>query len=169
MIWSGESSCRRFGSPDPLADAQVTLRDCSAHRTGIGRHELLWSSGRSRCRRTHSPQRLHRPEEASAGRVRIPERALRDGGLRGQARQPARPGRTLVRRRIVTPLGMKRTTLAATGATPAARDNAAPAAPQGRGGIGRRTSLVSHTANRDPAGSIPFPRPRSGRPFSNYS
>lgn len=31
-----------FRLQDPLADAQVTLRDLVCHRTGLSRHELLW-------------------------------------------------------------------------------------------------------------------------------
>lgn len=31
-----------FRLADPLADAQVTLRDLLCHRTGLGSHELLW-------------------------------------------------------------------------------------------------------------------------------
>src|SRR5262249_44158662 len=31
-----------FRLADPLADANVTLRDLVTHRTGVGPHELLW-------------------------------------------------------------------------------------------------------------------------------
>ena len=38
-----------FRLSDPLADANVTLRDLVTHRTGVSRHDLLWFySDRSR-------------------------------------------------------------------------------------------------------------------------
>jgi len=97
-----------FRLADPLADAQVTLRDLLTHRTGIGRHELLWY---------RAPWGL----EERIRRIGFikPEKAFRAGfeyqsvlyGTAGYAAGKA-AGTTwqdLLLRRIVQPLNMKAT------------------------------------------------------------
>jgi CubicO group peptidase (beta-lactamase class C family) len=113
-----------FHLADPLADANVTLRDLVSHRTGVGRHELLWY---------RAPwgfeERLRK-----IGKVK-PEHSFRSGleyqsilfGAAGYAAGKA-SGTTweeLVRRRILVPLGMKDTSFTTPPALKAA-DHASP-------------------------------------------
>src|SRR5262249_28666279 len=57
-----------FHLADPLADANVTLRDIVSHRTGVGSHDLLWY------RAAWGPEEMIR----RIGRVR-PSRSFRAG------------------------------------------------------------------------------------------
>ena len=41
-----------FRLADPLADANVTMRDIVCHRTGLSRHDALWFNSRGAARRS---------------------------------------------------------------------------------------------------------------------
>jgi CubicO group peptidase (beta-lactamase class C family) len=113
-----------FRLADPLADANVTLRDLVAHRTGVGRHELLWY---------WAPWGL---EERIRKIARVkPERSFRSGleyqsilfGTAGYAAGKAAGSswEELVRRRILVPLGMRHTSFTTPPALNA-KDHASP-------------------------------------------
>jgi CubicO group peptidase (beta-lactamase class C family) len=134
---------------DPLADANVTLRDLVAHRTGVGRHELLWY---------RAPWGLEE-RIRKISKVR-PARSFRSGleyqsilfGTAGYAAGKAAgmSWEDLVRRRLLERLGMKHTTFT----TQPAIDAPDHASPHQRSG--EKTKVIPWYAisEPDPAGSI---------------
>jgi CubicO group peptidase (beta-lactamase class C family) len=97
-----------FRLADPLADANVTVRDLLCHRTGVDSHDLLWY------RAPWSQEEMIR----KTGRLK-PSRSFRSAfqyqsvlfSAAGQAGAAAagRSWRDLVHERIFAPLGMKNT------------------------------------------------------------
>jgi CubicO group peptidase (beta-lactamase class C family) len=138
-----------FRLADPLADANVTLRDLVSHRTGVGRHELLWYK---------APWRLEQ-RIRKIGKVK-PDRSFRSGleyqsilfGAAGYAAGKAAGGswEELVRERILVPLGMKHTSFA----TAAALKTADHASPHMKKGENIEVIPWYAITEPDPAGSI---------------
>jgi CubicO group peptidase (beta-lactamase class C family) len=95
-----------FHLSDPLADANVTLRDLLAHRTGVGSHDLLWYKApwdlEERIRKIGSV------ELENSFRSRFHYQAILFGTA-GYAAGKAFGGdwRDLVQKRVLSPLGMK--------------------------------------------------------------
>jgi CubicO group peptidase (beta-lactamase class C family) len=94
-----------FKLADPVADANVTLRDLVTHRTGVGSHDLLWY---------HSPWG---PEEIVRRVGRLPPRRPFRSGFEYQSAMftaaglavtnaAGEPWPAFVRRRLTGPLGM---------------------------------------------------------------
>jgi CubicO group peptidase (beta-lactamase class C family) len=139
-----------FHLADPLADANVTLRDLVTHRAGVGPNDLLWY------RSPWSQEEIIR----RIGRVK-PEYPFR-AGFRYQstmftaaghcvASAAGTPWADFVRGRILDPLGMKDTSFTTTAAERAA-DHASPHRP---GPSGRLKVIPWYTIEvPDPAGSI---------------
>jgi len=138
-----------FRLADPLADANVTLRDLVSHRTGVGGHELLWY---------RAPWGLEE-RIRKMGKVK-PERSFRSGleyqstlfGAAGYAAGKAAgmSWEDLIRRRILEPLGMTQTSFTTPPAL-AAADHASPHKKKGE-----HIEVVPWYAitEPDPAGSI---------------
>jgi CubicO group peptidase (beta-lactamase class C family) len=134
---------------DPLADANVTLRDLVSHRTGVGRHELLWY---------RAPWGIEE-RIRKIGKVR-PDRSFRSGleyqsilfGTAGYAAGKAAgtSWEDLIRQRIVAPLGMKHTSFTTQPAIQAP-DHASP-----HKKTGEKIEVMPWyaIAEPDPAGSI---------------
>jgi CubicO group peptidase (beta-lactamase class C family) len=139
-----------FHLADPLADANVTLRDLVTHRAGLGPNELLWY------RSPWSQEEIIR----RIGRVK-PEYPFR-GGFRYQSTMFTAAGHALasaakipwadfVQARLLDPLGMKETSFTTTAAEQAA-DHASPHRP---GASGRLQPIPWYEMKvPDPAGSI---------------
>jgi CubicO group peptidase (beta-lactamase class C family) len=134
---------------DPLANANVTLRDLVSHRTGVGPHELLWY---------RAPWGLEE-RIRKIGKVK-PARSFREGleyqsilfGTAGYAAGKAAgtSWEDLVRRRVVEPLGMKHTSFTTKPAI-AAPNHASPHKKNGE-----KIAVIPWypIAEPDPAGSI---------------
>ena len=139
-----------FHLADPLADANVTLRDLVTHRAGVGPNDLLWY------RSPWSQEEIIR----RIGRVK-PEYPFR-AGFRYQstmftaaghcvASAAKMPWADFIRERILDPLGMKDTSFTTTAAERAA-DHSSPHRP---GASGRLEVIPWYTIEvPDPAGSI---------------
>src|SRR5262249_51356119 len=135
---------------DPLADANVTLRDLVTHRTGVGSHELLWY---------HSPwsqeeiiRRIGRVKPDYGFRSRFHYQTTMFQAA-GYAVGTASKGTwaDLVRKRICEPLGMTSAGLT-TGPALKAADHASPHRPDRQG----RVAVIPwyEMPSPDPAGSI---------------
>jgi len=96
-----------FRLADPLADREVTLRDLLAHRTGLGRNDLLWY---------RAPWSL---EQTVRRMAHLPQaRSFRDGFVYNNLAYIAaglavtsaagEPWERFVQKRLFEPLGMKR-------------------------------------------------------------
>jgi CubicO group peptidase (beta-lactamase class C family) len=138
-----------FHLADPLADANVTLRDLVTHRTGVGRHELLWY---------RAPwgleERIHK-----IGRVK-PSTSFRSTfeyqsilfGTAGYAAGKAsgKSWRDLIQQRILEPLQMKASFT--TSAALNSREHASPHRHDRQGEV--RVIPWYPITEPDPAGSI---------------
>jgi CubicO group peptidase (beta-lactamase class C family) len=125
MAWDDpvRKHVRFFRLSDPLADANVTLRDLVSHRTGLGGHNLLWY--RSKWSQDEIIRRV--------GRVKL-SRSFRSG-YEYQSVMVMAAGRAVgtaagsswqafVQKRLLDPLGMKATCFTTTAALRA--DHASP-------------------------------------------
>ncbi|MFO0880104.1 MAG: serine hydrolase [Gemmataceae bacterium] len=95
-----------FRLHDPLADRDVTLRDLLCHRTGLGRHDLLWY--RAGWSVEESVRRMAHLEAAHAFRTRYEYNNL--GYLAAGLvvhRTAGQPWNDYVQHRLLDPLGMK--------------------------------------------------------------
>ncbi len=95
-----------FHLADPLADADVTIRDLLCHRTGVGGHELLWYKApwglEERIRK------IGKVELEDSFRTRFHYQTILFGAAGYAAGNAAGSDwGTLVQRRILEPLGMK--------------------------------------------------------------
>jgi CubicO group peptidase (beta-lactamase class C family) len=99
---------------DPVASAQVTVRDALTHRSGIGRGELVWiDAGTSREDILHRVRFL-KPESSFRSRFSYQNMMyLAAGEAAGKA--AASSWDDLIQQRIFTPLGMKSSFTAYTG------------------------------------------------------
>ena len=99
-----------FRLSDPCADALVTLRDLVSHRTGLAEHDELWDDspwGRQEVIRRAAFLPLARPFRSRYGYNNIMLMAAGEAA----ASAAALPWETLVRTRILAPLGMASTRL----------------------------------------------------------
>jgi CubicO group peptidase (beta-lactamase class C family) len=139
-----------FRLSDPLADANVTLRDLVCHRTGLAGHDLLWY---------HSPWS---PEEIVRRAGRLPlDRPFRTtfqyqsamfmaAGLAAQS-AAGEPWEQFVRKRLLDPLEMNATVFTSTAALRSA-DRASPHRINGQGQAEVMPRYPLKTP--DPAGSV---------------
>jgi CubicO group peptidase (beta-lactamase class C family) len=139
-----------FRLADPLADANVTLRDLVCHRTGLAGHDLLWY---------HAPWSV---EETVRRAGRLPlDRPFRTtfqyqsamfmaAGLAVQS-AAGQPWEQFVQKRLLDPLEMKGTVFTST----AALRSADCASPHRINGQGQAEVMPRYPLNApDPAGSI---------------
>jgi CubicO group peptidase (beta-lactamase class C family) len=94
-----------FRLADPLADANVTLRDLVCHRTGLSRHDLLWygaANSREEILRRIGFVKLDRPFRSTFQYQNI--MFLAAGQAAGAADKSS--WETVVQKRIFDPLGM---------------------------------------------------------------
>src|SRR5262249_43101557 len=141
-----------FRLGDDLVSRDVRLRDLAVHRTGLAPNDLLWfhapwSGEEGIARLEHLP--LAKPFRTAFQYNSVTFRAA---GL-AAARAGGAPWEDLVSKRLLVPLGMKRTTLDATAADKDA-DRARPHY------LDRRTDepvpfAPIHALTPDPVGSIP--------------
>jgi CubicO group peptidase (beta-lactamase class C family) len=99
-----------FHLADPLADANVTLRDLLCHRTGVDSHDLLWY--RAPWGLDEMIRKAGKLEPSASFRSAFQYQTVMFAAA-GQAAGAA-AGTTwsdLVRKQLLTPLGMRRTTL----------------------------------------------------------
>jgi CubicO group peptidase (beta-lactamase class C family) len=138
-----------FRLADPLADANVTIRDLVTHRTGVAGHDLLWY-------RAPWP-----PDEAVRRIANVPVQSFRarfqyqstmftaTGLAAGQAAQSS--WRDLVQKRLLTPLEMTATTFT----TPEALQAADHARPHRLDSAGKPTAIDWYPQpTPDAAGSL---------------
>ena len=139
-----------FRLSDPLADANVTLRDLVCHRTGLAGHDLLWY---------HSPWPI---EEIVRRAGRLPlDRPFRTtfqyqsamfmaAGLAAQS-AAGQPWEQFVQKRLLDPLEMKATVFTST----AALRSADCASPHRVNGLGQTEVMPRYPMKTpDPAGSV---------------
>lgn len=113
-----------FRLEDPLADRDVTLRDLLCHRTGVGRHDVLWYRAGWPIEETVRRMAHLEPANSFRSRYQYNNLAYAAAGLAvGQA--AGKPWHEFVRERIFTPLGMKNAVFTATEAK-ARPDHATP-------------------------------------------
>ncbi len=113
-----------FRLSDPLADRDVRLRDLLCHRTGLAGHDLLWY--RASCSLEESVRRMAFLEPTHAFRARYQYNNLgyiAAGLAIGKA--AGMPWDEFLRKRILTPLGMKNAVFTAADAR-ARADHATP-------------------------------------------
>jgi CubicO group peptidase (beta-lactamase class C family) len=139
-----------FRLADPLANADVRLRDLMCHRTGLGGHHLLWYGA------------PWSPEEAVRRAGKLPlDRPFRSAfqyqstmftaaGL-AVARVSGAPWQDVMKKRLFGPLGMKGTVCTSTEAL-ASPDCAEPHKRNGRGEVVPMPRYVMEAP--DPAGSV---------------
>jgi CubicO group peptidase (beta-lactamase class C family) len=118
-----------FRLADPLADREVRLRDLLCHRTGLGRHDLLWY--RSPWSVEESVRRMAHLERASSFRstYEYNNLAYLAAGL-AIAAAAKEPWHDFTRKRLLEPLGMK-SAVFTSGDAQKARDHATPHRRQG--------------------------------------
>jgi CubicO group peptidase (beta-lactamase class C family) len=117
-----------FRLRDPLADENVTLRDLVSHRTGLGRHDLLWYRspwGREELIRRLAHLKLEHPFRSAYEYQNLTY--LTAGYAVGLAAKSTWEG--VVRDRIFTPLGMTGANFS-TAAAEKAPDHASPHHPK---------------------------------------
>ena len=138
-----------FRLSDPLADAMVTLRDLASHRTGLARHDQLWSGspwGRAEIMRRIGFVPLDQPFRSRWQYQNI--MFLVAGQAVGNTSGIG--WNDFVQKRIFEPLGMSSANL-----TTAGIENAADVAtPHARAGDGVRAIRWRNIDNIGPAGSI---------------
>jgi CubicO group peptidase (beta-lactamase class C family) len=139
-----------FRLADPLADANVTLRDLVTHRTGLASHDLLWY--RSPWSRDEIIRRIGRAPLQNSFRSTFQYQSTMFSAA-GVAVESASktPWEEIIQKRIFEPLEMKSSTFTTTAAVKAA-DYASPHRRNSRGEpeVIHRYSMTSP----DPAGSI---------------
>lgn len=139
-----------FRLADPLADANVTLRDLMAHRTGVGAHELLWY--RAPWTLDERIRKLGKLPLSHSFRSSFEYQAILAGAV-GLAVGKASSSRweDFMRTRVLGPLGMKATTLT----TPEALKSNDVASPHRIARNGKLEALPWYQIDEpDPAGSI---------------
>jgi len=94
-----------FRLADPLADQGVTLRDLVCHRTGVGRHDLLWLKAPWTLEDTVRRVAFVPPTFAFRSAYEYNNIMYIAAGL-AVAKAAASPWQDVVRRRIFEPLGM---------------------------------------------------------------
>lgn len=113
-----------FHLADPLADANVTLRDLVTHRTGLASNDLLWY------RAPWSPEEVVRriglvkPVHSFRSKFQYQTTMFTAAGL-AVGRASGRPWADFIQKRILDPLGMTGATLTTTAALEAS-DHASP-------------------------------------------
>src|SRR5687768_4370912 len=137
-----------FRLADPVANAEVTVRDLLTHRTGLGRAELVWiGSGASREDLLHRIRFLQ-PQSPFRSRYSYQNVMVMAAG-EASARAGGDTWDRLIAQRIFTPLGMSASVTSSQGLTN--RNTAAPH------GVIRDSAYVKPHSNMDniaPAGSI---------------
>jgi CubicO group peptidase (beta-lactamase class C family) len=139
-----------FHLADPLADANVTLRDLVTHRTGVSGHELLWY--RAPWGMEERIRKIGHVELTRSFRSVFQYQSILFGTA-GYAAGKASGGTwaDLVKKRVLEPLDMKATTLAA----PASWPTGDQASPHRRGRNEKVEAMPPYLlADPDPAGSI---------------
>jgi CubicO group peptidase (beta-lactamase class C family) len=138
-----------FHLADPLADANVTLRDLVTHRTGLGRHELLWyRSPWSLSERLRKISRV-KPEYSFRSMFQYQSIVIGAAGM-AVGRASNSNWADFVQERILVPLEMKATSFT----TVQVLRNSMHASPHRR--RGGKTEVLSwyKIDEPDPAGSI---------------
>ncbi len=139
-----------FHLADPLADANVTLRDLVTHRTGLSGHDLLWY--RAPWGREEMIRRIGRAPLKHSFRSTFQYQSIMFS-VAGVAVESAsgQKWEDFIRKRIFDPLGMKGANCTTT-AVEAAPDRASPHAKNGRGEV---EVIPWYPLPRpDPAGSV---------------
>jgi CubicO group peptidase (beta-lactamase class C family) len=139
-----------FRLADPLADAQVTLRDLLTHRTGLSGHDLLWY--RSPWTLEERIRKVGLLQPAESFRTAFQYQSILYGTAGYAAAQASGDSwQALVQRRIFDSLGMK----SATCSTKEALTSADHASPHRRSKDGKREMIPWYRITEpDPAGSI---------------
>lgn len=147
-----------FKLADPLADANVTLRDLLTHRTGLGAHDRLWF--RTPLTMEERVRRLAFLEPTHSFRTTFQYQAIAFGaaGLAG-AQAAGTTWQDLMQRRLFTPLDMKTASAVYLGDGKA--DHASP-----HKRTGQRVEVIDRYPfdQPDPAGSVHA----SARDLSKY-
>jgi CubicO group peptidase (beta-lactamase class C family) len=139
-----------FRLADPLADANVTLRDLVTHRTGVRGHELLWYRSPWTPEEVVRKMALVKPDRPFRSSFQYQSTMFTAAGLAvGTAAKTS--WTDFVQRRLLDPLDMKATTLTTTAAEKAP-DHASPHRPNGHGEL--EVIPWYKIDIRDPAGSI---------------
>jgi CubicO group peptidase (beta-lactamase class C family) len=95
-----------FKLADPLADANVTLRDLLCHRTGVGSHDLMWYG--ATCSVEERVRRVAHLELQHSFRSQFQYQVVLFGGAGLAAGQAAGSSwRQAIENRVLGPLGMK--------------------------------------------------------------
>ena len=116
---------------DPLADANVTLRDLVTHRTGVRGHELLWYRSPWTPEEVVRKMALVKPDRPFRSSFQYQSTMFTAAGLAvGKAAKTS--WADFVQRRMLDPLDMKATTLT-TAAAEKVPDHASPHRPGSRG------------------------------------
>jgi CubicO group peptidase (beta-lactamase class C family) len=138
-----------FHLADPLADAQVTLRDLVTHRTGLGSHDLLWY--RSPWSREEAIRRIGRAPLKHSFRSTFEYQSTMFTAAGAAVESAAgQKWEDFIKKRIFTPLGM-------TGAffTSRAAERADHASPHRENSRGQIEVIPFYPLDHpDPAGSI---------------
>lgn len=138
-----------FRLADPLADAEVTLRDLVCHRTGVGANDLLWYRaplGREEVIRRIG---LVKPRHSFRAAFEYQSTMFTTAGVAVESAS-GMPWEQLVRKRILDPLGMKQVTFT----TPAAQASDH-ASPHKKGAHGKPQVIPWYAIEKpEPAGSI---------------
>jgi CubicO group peptidase (beta-lactamase class C family) len=139
-----------FKLSDPLADAQVTMRDLLTHRTGLGSHDLLWY--RSPWERDEIIRRIGkaRPKHPFRSTFQYQSTMFAAAGAALEAIS-TKKWDEFVQKRIFDPLGMTASCFT-TAAAEQAPDRARPHRKDARG---TPTAVAPYVLTKpDPAGSI---------------
>ena len=139
-----------FHLSDPLADANVTLRDLVTHRTGLGSNDLLWY--RSPWERREIIRRigLVKPKYSFRSTFQYQSTMFAVAGCAVESAGHMK-WEEFIERRILSPLGMAGTNFTTTAAL-AASDHATPHRHNGEGKI--ETISWYPMTRPDPAGSV---------------
>jgi CubicO group peptidase (beta-lactamase class C family) len=135
---------------DPLADANVTLRDLVTHRTGVRGHELLWYRSPWTPEEVVRKMGLVKPDRPFRSSFQYQSTMFTAAGL-GAGSAAKMSWAEFVQQRILDPLDMKATTLTTTAAEKAP-DHASPHRPDGHGQLEVIPWYKMEVP--DPAGSI---------------
>lgn len=138
-----------FRLADPLADAQVTLRDLVCHRTGVGANDLLWY--RASLSRAEVIRRigLVKPRHSFRSAFEYQSTMFTTAGLAVESAS-GMPWEQFVQKRVLDPLGMKHVTFTTVAAQ--ATDHASP---HKRDAQGKPQVMPWYVIEKpEPAGSI---------------
>jgi len=139
-----------FRLADPLADANVTLRDLLCHRTGVGSHDLLWYRAPWGLEEMIRKVGRLQPEHSFRSAFQYQTVLYATAGYAAGAAART-PWAELIQRRLFDPLEMTRATVTTT----AAAQKGNRASPHRRGPDGKIAPMPWYTIPEpNPAGSL---------------